>query len=275
VGIAVMKGMDPALLACPKVDVHTHIGIGVEPAGREQIESYIERSRKLGIGPMWISRPFMGMGFQVPGTEVLAEGNRLVAEAVKAHPKDLRGYIFAHAGHLAWSVEEMDKWLSVPGMVGVKLYHQYTFDDPAVVALIREAARRNAVILLHQGKATDESTRRSQPLLSDGTHIARLAQAVPKAVLLAGHIGGGGDWEWMAKALRDSPSVRIDTSGSVFDAGMIEFAVSQVGVERLLFATDMSVEEGVGKILGARIGDADKRAIFHENAERMLREAGR
>jgi uncharacterized protein len=159
--------------------------------------------------------------------------------------------------------------------VGVKLYHQYTFDDPAVVALVREAARRNAIILLHQGKATDEETRKAQPLLSDGMHIARLAEAVPQAHLICGHIGGGGDWEWTLKALRDSPSVRLDTSGSVVDAGMIEFAASQVGVGRLLFATDMSIEEGVGKILGARIGDAEKRAIFRENAERMLREAGR
>lgn len=274
-GIAVMQGLDPALLACPKVDVHTHIGIGMEPVDRERIEGYIEGSRKLGIGPSWISRPFTGVGHQVPGPDVMAEANRLVAEAVKAYPKDLRGYIFCHAGHLAWSAGEMDRWLSVPGMVGVKLYHQYTFDDPAAVTLVREAARRNAVILLHQGKATDESTRRSQPLISDGTHIARLAEAVPQAILLAGHIGGGGDWEWMLKALRGSPSVRLDTSGSVFDAGLVEFAVSQVGVERLLFATDMSIEEGVGKILGARIGDADKRAIFHGNAEAMLREAGR
>jgi uncharacterized protein len=270
-----MKGLDPALLACPKIDVHTHIGLGMESAGRERIEEYIGASRRLGIGPLWISRPFMGTGSRVSGAEVMAEANRLVAEAVKAYPEDLRGYLFAHAGHLAWSVGEMDRWLSMPGMVGVKLYHQYTFDDPAVVALVREAARRNAIVLLHQGKPTEEAGRRSQPLLSDGTHIARLAEAVPGAILLAGHIGGGGDWEWMAKALRDSPSVHIDTSGSVFDAGMVEFAVSQVGVKRLLFATDMSLEEGVGKILGARIGDADKRAIFHGNAEAMLREAGR
>jgi len=274
-GNACMKGLDPSLLACPKTDVHTHIGIGVEPAEPARIEEYIEGSRKLGIGPSWISRPFLGVGREVPGPEVLTEANRLVAEAVRSYPQDLRGYLFVHAGRLAWSVEEMNRWLSEPGMVGVKLYHQYFFDDPAVITLVREAVRRNAVVLLHQGKAVDEATRRSQPLLSDGTHIARLAEAVPDAVLLAGHIGGGGDWEWMAKALRDAPSVRLDTSGSVFDAGMIEYAVSQVGVERLLFATDMSIEEGVGKILAARIGDAEKRAIFHGNAEAMLREVGR
>jgi len=274
-GFTFLRGLDPALMRCPKIDVHTHIGLALEPAGRERIEEYIAASRSLGIGPMWISRPFLGIGSAVSGPEAMAEANRLVAEAVRSYPRDLRGYLFAHAGHLSWSVGQMDRWLAEPGIVGVKLYHQYLYDDPAVVALVREAARRNAIVLLHQGKPTTEEGRRSQPLLSDGTHIARLAEAVPRAILLAGHIGGGGDWEWVVKALRDSPTVRLDTSGSVCAAGMIEYAVSVLGAERLLFATDMCIEEGVGKILGARIGDAEKRAIFHGNAEAMLRAAGR
>ncbi len=49
---------------------------------------------------------------------------------------------------------------------------------------------------------------------------------------------GGGDWKYMCKKLREAPSAYVDTSGSVTDEGMFEFAVKQLGAGRMLFATD-------------------------------------
>ncbi len=252
------------------IDVHTHIGLGTDPYPPAKVEAYLARAAELGIAVSWISRPFTGVGLATAAPEVMTLGNRLVAEEVARHPRELRGYVFAHAGHRDWSIAEMDRWLDRPGMIGVKLYHQYLFDDPILVPIVEAAARRGAVILLHQGKATDDATRASQPLISDGTHIARLAARVPEARLLCGHIGGGGDWEWTVKALRASPSVCVDTSGSVVDAGMVEFAVRALGVERVLFATDLSLEEGIGKVQGAELTEDERAAIFRGNALRLL-----
>ncbi len=252
------------------IDVHTHLGLGTDPYPQERVDAYLARAAELGIAVSWISRPFTGIGLATEAPEAMSEGNRMVAEEVARHPRELRGYVFAHAGHREWSIAEMDRWLDRPGMIGVKLYHQYLFDDPILVPIVEAAARRGALVLLHQGRCMDEATRASQPLISDGTHIARLAARVPAARLLCGHIGGGGDWEWTVKALRGSPSVSVDTSGSVVDAGMVEFAVRELGAERVLFATDMSLEEGVGKVLGADLRDDDRRAIFRGNAERLL-----
>jgi len=252
------------------IDVHTHIGLGTEPYPPDRVEAYLERAAELGIVVSWISRPFTGVGLATEAPDVMALGNRLVAEEVARHPRELRGYVFVHPGHRDWSIAEMERWLDRPGMIGVKLYHQYLFDDPILVPIVEAAARRGAVILLHQGKATDDATRASQPFISDGTHIARLAARVPEARLLCGHIGGGGDWEWTVKALRGSPSVCVDTSGSVVDAGMVEFAVRELGAARVLFATDMSLEEGVGKVLGAGLTDVERRAVFGGNAERLV-----
>jgi predicted TIM-barrel fold metal-dependent hydrolase len=252
------------------IDVHTHIGLGTDPVPPSKVEAYLERAAELGIAVSWISRPFTGVGLATEALEVMSEGNRMVAEEVARHPRELRGYVFAHAGRRDWSIAEMERWLDRPGMIGVKLYHQYLYDDPILVPIVEAAARRGAVILLHQGKCNDDASRAAQPLISDGTHIASLAARVPEARLLCGHIGGGGDWEWTVKALKRSPSVCVDTSGSVIDAGMVEFAVRELGVDRVLFATDMSLEEGVGKVLGADLSDVERRAIFHGNAERLV-----
>jgi predicted TIM-barrel fold metal-dependent hydrolase len=66
------------------------------------------------------------------------------------------------------------------------------------------------------------------------------------------------------------PNVYLDTSGSVIDAGMIEMAAAELGTERLLFGTDMTMEGGVGKILGAELTDEGREQIFYRNMQGIL-----
>ena len=70
----------------------------------------------------------------------------------------------------------------------------------------------------------------------------------------------------MPTALRAAPTVYLDLSGSVVDAGMVERAVRILGADRLLFACDMSLTASVGRIRGAEISEADRRKILSENA---------
>jgi predicted TIM-barrel fold metal-dependent hydrolase len=267
--------LNEELLKYPKIDVHTHLGIGSDRVSKKQIQTYIEDSLSVGIEKFIISRPFTGAGEEIPPAEVLSQANNKVIDLVKAYPGLIYGYAYLHPGFVTWSLREMDRCLKAPGMVGIKLYNQYRFNDPLVVHLIREAARRNALVLLHQGKSMNSETTNRQPLLSDGYHIARLAEQVPEAKLICGHIGGGGDWEWTIKAIRGVPSVFADTSGSVIDAGMIEFAARELGFRRLLFATDMSIDEGIGKMLGAKIPVGEKKAIFSGNFNKLMKELNR
>ncbi|MGD9498521.1 MAG: amidohydrolase family protein, partial [Armatimonadota bacterium] len=105
--------------------------------------------------------------------------------------------------------------------------------------------------------------------------VAELANRYPEAMIICGHVGGGGDWEWTIQALRAAPTAFLDSSGSVVDEGMIEMAVQVLGAERLLFGCDMSMTAGVGKIRGAQISDEQRRAILGGNMERILARRGR
>ena len=272
--------LDRELLKFPKTDAHDHIPAHLSERGKgkkmwlkeKEIDEYLEDNALLGINRICISIPFSGIGPETEKPEVMASANDIVVETVKKYKGRVFGYAFVHSGYYKWSVNEMERCLVLPGMIGIKLYNQYLYNDPVVVALIEVAAEKNALALLHQGKVMDGDNRKSQLLISDGYHIAELAKKVPKAKLICGHIGGGGDWEWTVKALKSSPTVYLDTSGSVVDAGMIEFAARELGVRRLLFATDMSVEEGVGKILGAKLSKHEKKSLFSRNFEKLLKE---
>jgi predicted TIM-barrel fold metal-dependent hydrolase len=74
--------------------------------------------------------------------------------------------------------------------------------------------------------------------------------------------------------LQKAPTLYLDTSGSVSDEGMIDMAVKYLGADRLLFATDMNYETGVGKIMWADLSESDRKKIFFENFNNLLRKAG-
>jgi hypothetical protein len=123
---------------------------------------------------------------------------------------------------------------------------------------------------MHAGHPTTDDSIPNQPRLSSGEHFVRTARRYPEAKLICAHIGGGGDWEWQLKALREVPSVFLDTSGSVIDQGMVERCVRDLGVQRLLFGTDMNLARSVGKLLAARITERQRERIFGLNFSELL-----
>ena len=177
---------------------------------------------------------------------------------------------FVIPGYYREALAEIERCLDA-GMIGIKLYNQYKIDDPAVRPVIELACERRIPILEHAAYLPAPEHRAQQPLTSHGADFARVSQRYPDAIFIMAHIGGGGDWEWTLRALRDaSPNVYVDVSGSNLDDGQVEFAVAELGAERVLFGTDGTMAGSVGKVIDATISDAEKELIFWGNAERIL-----
>jgi len=96
----------------------------------------------------------------------------------------------------------------------------------------------------------------------------------PEAMLIHAHIFGGGDWEYNCKILKDAPNIYSDTSGSQSDEGMVDLALKYIGEDRMIFGTDMNFETGVGKVLSAKLTENQRKKIFFENFNNLLRKAG-
>jgi len=253
-----------------RIDFHSHVDGKDGKLDEASCDQLIEAADKLGIDKMCCSRPIpRGM----PEPDEIRECNDYVLQAMKRHPDRIFGLCFLVPGWYRESLEELDRCLD-QGMIGIKLYNQYRINDPAVFPIIEKAIDLQIPILEHAGHPVDSTTRQRQPNISDGVHFADLARRYPEAMLVMGHIGGGGDWEWSLQAIVETPSVYADTSGSVIDEGMIEYAVRLLGAERLLFACDMSEEAGVGKILAADITEEEREAIFWRNADAILAKRG-
>jgi predicted TIM-barrel fold metal-dependent hydrolase len=257
----------------PKIDMHCHVW--QMPSDADAVISskqLIKAGEMLGITEYWCSSPLTD-GILASIEEVRVENDRVLA-AARHFPNQIRGMCFVIAGHFQDALDEINRCLDA-GMVGIKLYNQYRINDPAVVPVIELAIDRRVPILEHAGKPPPEGMVR-QPLISWGTHFAEVNERYPEAMLIHAHIVGGGDWEYTVRAMRDaSPNLYCDISGSNLDDGAIEFAVSEMGAERILFGTDGTMAGSVGKVLDASITDEEKDLIFWGNAERILAAQGR
>lgn len=190
-------------------------------------------------------------------------------EVMREYPGRILGYCFVNPGWTREALAEIDRCVQDFGMIGIKLYNTYHADDPVVFPIAEKAIELGVPILHHAGYCIDH-VKMGQPHLSHAGHLAELGRRYPEARIIVGHLGGGGDWEWQIKALRHVPSVYVDTSGSVVDEGLIEMAVRELGAKRLLFATDMTMCGGVGKLLGARISERARQRIFGLNMQQIL-----
>jgi predicted TIM-barrel fold metal-dependent hydrolase len=182
------------------------------------------------------------------------------------------GFFFVNPGFAREACDEIRRCLD-GGMVGIKLYHQYRVCDPAQTAVMELAADRRVPVLMHAGHVMDSATRLRQPRLSDASHFLKASEMFPETRFIQGHIGGGGDWEWNLRVLEDRPpNVYIDISGSVVDAGIVRRTVDTLGVDKVLFATDGSMEEGVGKLLAAGLSDDEAEAVAGGTMRALLAE---
>lgn len=248
-----------------RIDSHMHLnGAGID-WGWDHNDRVIEAADKLEIDQLICSIPWLA---GMPTMDEVRVCNDAVLDMMRRYPTRILGYCYLCPGYQE-TLDELARCLD-QGMVGIKLYYQYKIWDPTVRPTIERAIELGIPILDHAAYLTRERDRQGQPLTSNAADFVRVAREYPEAMLIEAHIGGGGDWEWTVKTLKEAPSVYLDTSGSVVDTGMIEMAARELGCERLLFGTDMSMEAGVGKMLGARLSAAEKELIWSGNMLRIL-----
>ena len=247
----------------PVINWHEHVwatsGFGRSGVqlNEDMLQKLVYAGERTHTDKFLISLPITSSQFVTP--EEFKAANDLVIEAVNRYPDLFVGMCFVNPGYQKEMLYEIERCYEA-GFAGVKLYHQYRFDDPAQFPLIEKCIELDMPVLMHAGKLTVGPE--SQPRLSGSEMFAAVAKRYPEASLIMAHITGGGDWHWQLKGMEKCPNVVLDISGSVIDAPAIEESVRRLGAERVLFGTDGSTAAGVGKLLAADISIEDKKTIL-------------
>ncbi|MDD3118927.1 MAG: amidohydrolase family protein [Victivallales bacterium] len=250
------------------VDAHNHVW--PDRDGRldmNLVNCHLKMMPLLGIEKMVISAPVMTD--RVTPAE-FRKMNAMVREAMDISDRFI-GFVFVDPNYPDEAAAEIEHCVKDWGFSGIKLYHQQTVDDPRQEPIMSTAARLGIPVLMHAGKVTDPGTIREQPRISNAQHFLNALECFPDTIFMQGHIGGGGDWFWNLRVLRGIKSDRyfIDIGGSVCDSMIVRKTIEAVGIDRVLFATDMSIEEGVGKLYAAKLSPEEMKKVCSGNWNRI------
>jgi len=180
-----------------------------------------------------------------PSPADVVYGNDSVLALQRQHPNRIRGYVTVNPNYSGHAVAEIERCCGA-GMIGLKLAASRRATDPLLDPLC-EVARRHGLPVLHH---IWQHRRRDWPgqEASDATELCALAARHPQVPFILAHIGGGGDWLHSLAVLPARSNVYVDLSGSGVDGGMLEACIEAVGVDRLLWGTDLTMETGWAKL---------------------------
>ena len=255
-----------------KIDAHVHVQLYGRPA-----EENIGFADRLGIDKMIISRPIT----QEKSTpEEFRKSNDMMIDAVKKYPDRFIGQCFIDPTYQKESLEEIDRCVDA-GMVGLKVYTQVKINDPLYYPIVEKCIKLKMIMLMHSFCQLGLGGYRMKydigilPNTSIPEDFVDIASRYPEGMFQYAHIGGGSDWEYACKLLKDSKNVWFDTSGSNNEEYMIDFAVKTVGEDRLFFGTDNSYYQSIGKVFASNLNETQKKKLFFDNYNNILRKAGR
>jgi uncharacterized protein len=168
--------------------------------------------------------------------------------------------------------DQAREMLSRPKCVGIKIHpeeHGYRIADQGAT-LFAFAAELGTVILTHSGEAN------SRP-----ADYVPFADDFPEVRLILAHLGNCGDAgntpEIQVRAIQASRRGNIYTDTSSAQSilpGLIEWAVREIGAEKILFGTDTPLyfsPSQRARIDYADLKEEEKRKILWDNAQRILK----
>ena len=236
------------------IDVHTHIWGGEYENSTRQL---LRACEMFGISKLHCS----GLKSHYPDEAEVGRLNADVHRFMKEQPGMVEGYCYVNPAH-SNALDVLKQGIEEYGMAGMKLWVATFCDDPRVYPLVEKCIEANIPILIHSfhkavGQLEFETT---------GIEVANLAKRYPNAKLLMAHFGG--NCYHGIKATQGLPNIWHDFSGTPFRRDDVDYAVERVGVERIVFGSDMPITYLVnfGQVEEADLTAEQKDRIYYKNA---------
>ena len=253
-----------------KIDSHAHVFFNF----KNSPEAEVDFAERLGIDRLMISKFLPSNSKATP--EVFRESNDIAIKCMKKYPARLIGTMVFNVTYQKESLDEIDRCVDA-GMVGAgELYTQVKINDPLYYPIIEKFIDLKMIMMQHSIVGYSRVKRYASEPNSGSLpeDFVDIAKRYPEAMFQYAHIAGGIDWEYACKTLTNSPNVYVDLSGSNNVANMIDFAMKYIGEDRLLFGCDGSFYQGVGHMFSAKLTEAQRKKIFFENYNNILKKSG-
>jgi predicted TIM-barrel fold metal-dependent hydrolase len=255
------------------IDVHAHYGIYKQENMMPLAEGFmtgdadvvVRRARAVNV-ELTIVSPLLGL---MPRGKASAVAGNDEAWRVVAETDGLLQYVIVNPLEPR-TYDQAREMLHKGKCVAIKLHpeeHRYPIQSHGD-KLFAFAAEHKATVMVHSGEQ-----------LSMPQDYAVFANAYPEMKLLLAHIGCG----WDANRTHQVRGIQMSKHGNIWAdtssansifPGLIEWAVSEVGADRVLFGTDAPLyctSMQRARIDQADLTDAQKKQILRENAIKLFK----
>jgi predicted TIM-barrel fold metal-dependent hydrolase len=254
------------------IDVHGHYGQYVGEQGNDLVNRFysgtaaevVRRANAANI-VLTIVSPLTALK---PRFRADSVAGNIEAAHIVAETRQLKQYVVIDP-QCPETYAQAKQMLTQTQCVGIKIHpeeHGYSIRDHGR-EIFEYAAQHRAVVLTH-----------SSEKLSLAADFIPWANEFPEMQLILAHIGCGwdGDLTHQVRAIQQSRNGNVfaDTSSArSITPGLIEWAVSEVGADRVLFGTDTPLYHAAmqrARIIHADLTNDAKRMILRENALKLF-----
>lgn len=249
------------------IDAHVHLPMQ-SVQSLDEIAKTIETARSLGVEKFWNLGDVLRHG-AFPTPEQIEEINDLTIQTVKEFPNEIVAFCYLNPMHdPAFIKDEIERCFELEAFKGVKLEISLNCRDKRLDPMMELLIQKQAVLVHHCWYLANKT----QVEASEPNDIAFLARKFPEAKIVMAHLAGCGIRG--VQDIKHCQNVLIDTSGGQPIAGLVEYAVKELGADRVLYGSDIPGRDfacQLGRVMGADLSDADKALIFSKNAERIVK----
>ena len=252
------------------IDIHTHVGETPEFHFFDiSLATWLQKMDRLNI--LYAVSAHMDV---LTGTDYLNNAG----ECLKLY-EDSGGRVMSYFVYNPNMAEEciqvIRKYAGNPAFRGIKIHptiHRTYADDARYDPVYVCAREKNLPVMTHCWclSAHNDAQKYSTPGL-----FVKYAEKYSDVNLILAHSGGRIDGiREAARIAARYPNVYLDTSGDVYPLGLIEYLVSEVSADKILFGSDamwICPSTQIGMIAGADITHEDKKKILCDNARRVFR----
>ena len=238
------------------IDIHAHIWGGRIPEGKRLI---LEAMERYGIERVYVS----GLQDLVSDETQVEYLNQSVAQFMQENPTQIGGAVYVNPTHRN-VLDVLKRATQDQGFEMIKLWCCTLADDPSVDPIMEYACENGIPVLFHVFKKQDGQL----PNESQGKDLRNVALRHPKTKIIMAHFGGS-CYDGVP-CIRDLPNVWADQSGSPFHRNELEYAVENLGAERVLFGTDNCFVSNIAQVIASDLTPQQREMIFSGNARKIL-----
>ena len=241
------------------IDIHAHIW-GKTQEGLDKSKDLLRgAAMDFGVNRIYVS----GLCSKISNEAEIDYLNNEVYKFMKEEPDLIGGSVYINPENKN-VLDVLKRATEEQGFEMIKLWCCTFADVPAMDPVMEYAAENGLPVLFHSFKKSNGQV----PNETTGIHVANIARRHPKTKILMAHLGGTA-YDGIP-AIRDLPNVWCDQSGTIFHGEDLNYAVDNIGAERILYGTDNVYLTNIGQIMGADLTEAQRDMIFYKNAQKIL-----